>query len=187
MRWWTGREISRREALPLCGRACFCVVLVLGVWENDPTIALEPSLGLLFMPGGPKWKSSMKRLFTERHGGMKPRVSEELDELCRVGLLQLVEARISEEWFGLNFPFACSDGLGNAGTDIGKLKGKMAAYGVIRPDEWSCAGQNPADGQVFDLIEFSYEHIAEPIAGSNHPYLQHTHYSYNQRAGQTNF
>ena len=129
----------------------------------------------------------MKRLFTERHGGMKPRVSEELDELCRVGLLQLVEARISEEWFGLNFPFACSDGLGNAGTDIGKLKGKMATYGVIRPDEWSCAGQNPADGQVFDLIEFSYEHIAEPIAGSNHPYLQHTHYSYNQRAGQTKF
>ena len=129
----------------------------------------------------------MKRLFTERHGGMKPRVSEELDEPCRVGLLQLIEARISEEWFGSNFPFACSDGLGNAGTDIGKLKGKMAAYGVIRPDEWSRSGPNPTDGQIFDLIEFSYEHIAEPSAGGNHSYLQHTHYSYNQEAGRTKF
>ena len=129
----------------------------------------------------------MKRLFTERHGGMKPRVSEELDELCRAGLLQLVEARISEEWFGQAFPFACEDGRGNAGTDSNKLSGKMAAYGVIRPDEWRRSGSNPTDGQVFDLIEFSYEHIAEPIAGDKHSFWGHTHYSYNRKAGQRKF
>ena len=129
----------------------------------------------------------MKRLFTERHGGMKPRVSEELDERCRVGLLGLIEARISEEWFGLAFPFACEDGLGNAGTDSDKFSGKMAAYGVIRPDAWRRSGPNPTDGQVFDLIEFSYEHIAEPSAGENHSFLGHTHYSYNQEAGRTKF
>ena len=56
-----------------------------------------------------------------------------------------------------------------------------------RPDEWPRAGHNPADGEVFDLIEFSYEHIAEPCAGSNHSYLGHTHYSYNQAAGRTKF
>ena len=129
----------------------------------------------------------MRRLFTERHRGMKPCVSEELDDPCRVGLLGLVAARINEEWFGLTFPFACQDGLGNAGTDSDKLNGRMAAYRVIRPDEWIRAGQNPADGQVFDLIEFSYEHIAEPCAGSNHPYWGHTHYSYNQEVGRTKF
>ena len=129
----------------------------------------------------------MRRLFTERHEGMKPRVSEELDEPCRKGLLGLVEARIDEEWFGLAFPFACQDGQGNAGTDSNKLNGKMAAYGVIRPDEWNRTGQNPADGQVFDLIEFSYEHVAKPCAGSNHPYQGHTHYSYNQAAGRSKF
>ena len=80
------RSLKARSTSPLWS-ACFCVVLVLGAWENGPNIALEPSLGLLFMPGGPKRKSSMKRLFTERHGGMTPRVSEELDERCRVGLL----------------------------------------------------------------------------------------------------
>ena len=129
----------------------------------------------------------MKRLFTERHGGMKPRVSEELDEPCRKGLLGLVEARIDEEWFGSAFPFACQDGQGNAGTDSDKLNGKMAAYGVIRPDECHHAGHNPADGQVFDLIEFSYEHIAEPCAGSFHSYQGHTHYSYNQASGRIKF
>ena len=129
----------------------------------------------------------MRRLFTERHGGMKPRVSEELDETCRKGLLGLIEARIDEEWFGLAFPFACQDGQGNAGTDSNKLDGKMATYGVIRPDEWPRAEHNPTDGQVFDLIEFSYEHIAEPCSGSNHSYFGHTHYSYNQAAGRTKF
>ena len=129
----------------------------------------------------------MKRLFTERHGGMKPRVSEELDERCRLGLLGLIEARISEEWFGQAFPFACEDGLGNAGTDSNKLSGKMAAYGVIRPDERRCSGSYPTDGQVFNLIEFSYEYIAEPSAGDSHSYWGHTHYSYNQEVGRTKF
>ena len=90
----------------------------------------------------------MRHLFTERHGGTKPRVSEELDEPCRVGLLGLVEARISEGWFGLDFPFVCQYGRGTAGTDNDKLNKMMAAYGVI-----GAAERNPADGQVFDLIE----------------------------------
>ena len=37
------------------------------------------------------------------------------------------------------------------------------------------------------LIEFSYEHIAEPCAGSFHSYWGHTHYSYNQASGRTKF
>ena len=129
----------------------------------------------------------MSRLFTERHGGMKPRVSEELDDPCRVGLLQLVAARINEQWFGSAFPSFCEDGLGNAGTDSDKLYGKMAAYRVIRPDEWNSEGENPADGQVFNLIEFSYNHIAEPCAGSIHTFWGHTHYSYDQESGRTKF
>ena len=44
---------------------------------------------------------------------------------------------------GLAFPFACQDGQGNAGTDSDKLNGKMAAYGVIRPDECHHAGTIP--------------------------------------------
>ena len=130
----------------------------------------------------------MKRLFTERHGGMKPRVGEQLNDSCRLGLLSLVEARISEEWFGQAFPDACEDGLGNSGTSINKLYSKMDAYHVIRPDESSRAEQPPRDGQVFELIEFTYDHIAEPrIVGQPHSYWGHSHYTYDQQEGRRKY
>ena len=172
---------------PPCSRGVFFSSCHGSRGGNGPNIALEPPLGLLFVLGRAKKESLMQRLFTERHGGMKPRISEDLNEPCRRGLLGLVEARISEEWFGLAFPFACQDGLGNAGTDSDKLNGALAAYGVIRPDQQGDTGQKPADGLVFDLIEFSYEHIAEPCAGGNHSFWGHTHYSYNQGVGRTKF
>jgi hypothetical protein len=129
----------------------------------------------------------MKPLFTERHGGAKPRINEELDEPCRTGLLGLIEARISEEWFGLAFPCPCPDGQVNAGSDKDKLKGRMAAYAVIWPEDWLQAKQSPIDGQIFDLVEFSYEHIAEPNAYYAHSYWRHSHYSYDQKVGQAKF
>ena len=122
----------------------------------------------------------MRHLFTERHGGTKPRVSEELDEPCRVGLLGLVKARISEGWFGLDFPLVCQDGRGPTGTDNDKLNNMMTAYGVIGATE-----RNSADGQVFDLIEFSYEHIAEPNPYKDNHCWKHMHYSYDKAAGRT--
>lgn len=130
----------------------------------------------------------MKRLFTERHGAMKPRVGEQLNGPCRQGLLSLVKARISEEWFGQAFPDACEDGLGNSGTNINKLHSMMDAYHVIRPDEWSGVDKPPRDGQVFELIEFTYEHIAEPkIVGEPHSYWGHSHYTYDQQKGRRKY
>ena len=46
----------------------------------------------------------MKKLFTERHGGAKPRVSEILDIATRDGLLNLVSAYVGRDWLGLSFP-----------------------------------------------------------------------------------
>src|SRR6266849_355884 len=129
----------------------------------------------------------MKRLFTERHGATRPRVQEELDNASRNGLLGVVEARISEEWFGRSFPFDCQDGRGNAGTDQTKLKNMMAAYGIISPQEWRLAGKDPADGQVFDLLEFSFEHIAEPNAYEGHSFWGHSHFTYDLEAGRAKF
>ena len=137
---------------------------------------------------GLKRESSMRRLFTERQGGMKPRVGEQLNAPCRLGLLSLVEARISEEWFGQAFPHACEDGLGNAGTDTNKLYSMMAAYHVIRPEEWSRAEQPPGDGQIFDLVEFTYEHIASPrTVGQPHSFQGHSHYTYDQQEGRRKY
>jgi len=44
--------------------------------------------------------------------------------------------------------------------------------------------QETDDGQVFDLIEFSYEYIAEPKDTGFHSYWNHTHYDYDVEAGR---
>jgi hypothetical protein len=129
----------------------------------------------------------MKKLFTERRDGVKPRVQEALDGVSRNGLLSLIDSRIKAEWFGNAFPFACQDGQGNAGCDTNKLQTMMATYGVIWPDERSDGFQAPTDGQMFDLIEFSYESIAEPDAGYFHSFWSHYHYSYNVETGRDKF
>jgi AbiJ-like protein len=135
----------------------------------------------------------MKKLFTERHGSAVPRVKEELDEVTRNGLVELVRARIDEEWFGDSFPNMCPDGRGNGGCDKNKLETMARAYGVIWPDDLRSyrrtgeAGSDPSDGQVFDLIEFSYEHVSEPTAHDFHSYFGHSHYSYDRELGRQRF
>ncbi len=128
----------------------------------------------------------MKKLFTERHGEAKPRVAEVLDEPTRKGLLALVAARIDEEWFGLMFPNKCDDGYAYAGTAFHKLEDTMKGYGVIRPD--SVDGDNPpSDAQIFDLLEFAYEFIAEAENPHYHSFMSHSHYSYDRNKGRAKF
>jgi hypothetical protein len=135
----------------------------------------------------------MKKLFTERHSGAAPRVKEELDEITRNGLIALVQSRIEEEWFGDSFPAICPDGRGNGGCDKNKLETMMKAYGVIWPGDQDTYRhraedeQVPTDGEVFDLIEFSYEHVSEPTAHDFHSYFGHSHYSYNAKTGRQKF
>lgn len=129
----------------------------------------------------------MRRLFTERHGGLKPRTAESLDTATKKGLLELISARVDEQWFGQAFPFACQDGHGNAGTDTGKLRAMLATYDVIWPDDWKRSDDSPTDGQIFDLLEFSYEHIAEPNDYATHSYWGHSHYTYDQEKGRISF
>ena len=125
----------------------------------------------------------MRRLFTERHGQAKPRVAEALDETTRNGLLTLVSARIEEEWFGLSFPNKCDDGYAYAGTDVEKLRETMNGYDVLWPNDAE-RDNPPDDGTVFDLLEFTYEFIAEAKDPQYHSYMSHSHYSYDQEAGR---
>ena len=130
----------------------------------------------------------MKRLFTERHGGTKPRISLALDEATAKAVLELVYARISENWFGASFPYPCPDGQVNAGAADEKLRAKMATFDVVWPDDWRRREDEvPTDGQIFDLIEFSYEFIAEPHETSLHDYYRHYHYRYDRDSGRAKF
>lgn len=129
----------------------------------------------------------MKKLFTERHGAVKPRVAETLDAVTRDALLNLVRARMDEEWFGLRFPWKCRDGHANAGTDFTKLQATMEGYGVLWPRTAVDPDAPPTDRQVFDLVEFAYEHVAEALNPEFHSYWSHSHYTYDQQQGQAKF
>lgn len=135
----------------------------------------------------------MKKLFTERHGGGKPRTAENLNAPTREALLNLVASRVNEEWYGLSFPERCPDGYGYAGTDHEKLRRATNGYGLPWPADALRAGLESdetvalADGDVFDLLEFSYEVIARPDAGSYHSFFGHSHYSYDKEAGREAF
>jgi hypothetical protein len=45
----------------------------------------------------------------------------------------------------------------------------------------------PSDAEVFDLIEFLYEHAALPEAYEFHSYHRHDHFRYDQAGGRTRF
>ncbi|WP_176385764.1 AbiJ-NTD4 domain-containing protein [Paraburkholderia youngii] len=87
----------------------------------------------------------------------------------------------------MSFPSNCPDGRGNAGTDLEKLQATMKGYHLISPLDRFDPDQPPSDSQVFDLLEFSYECVAEPQAGDFHSYFAHSHDSYNQDAGREKF
>ncbi len=129
----------------------------------------------------------MKKLYTERHGSIKPRIAEVLDDATRGALLTLIRARMDEEWFGLAFREQCSDGYAYAGTDFGKLKATMAGYGLLWPREPVDSDAPPDEGAIFDLVEFSYEHVAEALDPQFHSYMSHSHYTYDQESGRQKF
>ena len=129
----------------------------------------------------------MKKLFTERHGATKPRVSETLDDTTRNALWTLISGRIDEEWFGLSFPQKCDDGYAYAGTDFTKLKAMMVGYGLVWPRGNYDQYNPPSDSQLFDLLEFSYQFIADAKNPSLHTYMSHSHYDYDRESGQDKF
>ena len=45
----------------------------------------------------------------------------------------------------------------------------------------------PEQSQIFDLIEFLYEHAALPNAFSYHGFFRHDHFDYDQDAGRAKF
>jgi hypothetical protein len=130
----------------------------------------------------------MARYFTERHGQPEPRVKEFLDGDIRGALLRLVQTRIADNSFGESFPDQCPDGRGNSGVNETALRDVMGGYRIIWPaDVQRLDDDQITDGQLFDLLEFSYEHISEPVPGENHSWFGHCHYTYQRDTGRERF
>jgi hypothetical protein len=128
----------------------------------------------------------MKKLFTERHGMNEPRVKEAFDADLTKGLLIVINAKIDENLFGETFSDDCSDGGGHStGCDLRKLEEGLATYKVIWPRGWPKENDEwPSDPQLFDLVEFLYEHAGLPKSYSYHSFFGHDHLSYDQEAGR---
>jgi hypothetical protein len=130
----------------------------------------------------------VKKLFTERHGMAAPRTGEELSADAAKALIGFINARIDENWFGEQFPEFCPDGPVNIGCDVQKLRAALSGYRVIWPKDWpDQEGGVPSDPQIFDLLEFSYEHVALPSAGSHHGFFRHDHLTYDSETGREKF
>jgi hypothetical protein len=130
----------------------------------------------------------MRKLFTERTAQPEPRVKETLEGKVRATLFQIVEQRIGDNSFGLCFASQCPDGQGNSGVDVVSLRAMMEGFKVIWPEDARRMDDDQThDHQIFDLLEFAYEHIARPIPGDFHPYFRHYHYEYDQEEGRKQF
>ena len=131
----------------------------------------------------------MKKLFTERHGMTEPRVKEDLDADLKRGILTVINAKVAENLFGGAFSEECPDGGNRSiGCDLDKLRTGLAAYKVIWPRGWPDENGNwPRDAQLFDLVEFLYEHAGLPEAYGSHPFFGHSHLSYDQTKGRAKF
>ncbi len=131
----------------------------------------------------------MRKLFTERHGMSEPRVKEALDTDLTKGLLTVINAKIDENLFGEAFSDDCPDGGSNStGCDLRKLEEGLAAYNVIWPRGWPKENNEwPSDPQLFDLLEFLYEHAGLPKSYAYHSFFGHDHLSYDKQAGRDKF
>lgn len=132
----------------------------------------------------------MRKLFTERRDGTKPRVAESLTDAAKLELLLLIHEKYEKEWFGFKYNWKCADGLSDhAGTSDAKLRAALEGYGLPTPSDWMgfATEDLPPDDKVFDLIEFSWEVIAESKIETWHDYLRHHHYDYNQKSGRDLF
>jgi AbiJ N-terminal domain 4 len=98
--------------------------------------------------------------------------------------MTLIRNRANDGWFGREYPEQCPDGRGPTGTDTQALREVLAAhriYDIFGP------GVPPSTLELLDLIEFSYEKIAEPERTGHHSFFDHYHLVFNQDEGRTNF
>jgi hypothetical protein len=129
----------------------------------------------------------MKRLFSERYGGGETRIVQQLTVSVKATVLQIVQTKVEDNAFGNSFPSRCPDGPVNAGTDENAIRTSMAGFRVIWPADHRGEEGTLSDSQIYDLIEYIYEHVATALPGSYHGFFSHYHYTYNQDDGRQRF
>src|SRR5580698_1062035 len=122
--------------------------------------------------------------FTDRNLGALPRVSTELNEDVRRGIVGLLRTRTQDGSFGLEYPEQCSDGRGPTGTNTNTLGDALVGYRLFNFLE---GGELPSTHDTLDLIEFAYDKIAQPRRDSYHGFFDHYHLVFSQDEGRAKF
>lgn len=124
--------------------------------------------------------------FSDREGGPRPRILEEFSATAWGGVTALFQSLVSTGAFGIDYPNTCPDGLGAIGTNEDTLA--MAVRADLPDLPWPLESWSvPPALVVLDLIQFSFQHVAEPIRGGFHKFFGHYHLTFDRNKGQGSF
>ena len=142
----------------------------------------------------------MSDYFSDRDRGPRLRTEETFTAPAWGGIVAAVSGRVSAGAFGASFPDECSDGHGTTGTSVHTMGlaalaeiPQLAEAGTTGLPPW---GAEPASGwplradripptlAILDLVEFCFQHVAEPEEIDYHPFLRHSHLRFEQGKGR---
>ena len=127
--------------------------------------------------------------FSERELGERPRAQEEIGEGPWGGFRVLMEKKIDDGSFGIDYPDSCPDGEGPAGTNRYVFDTAMRAEIPNLPeDPWRSGWDGiPETVDILDMLEFCWMHVGEPSNGIYHSYFRHFHLTYDRDMGRFKF
>jgi len=122
--------------------------------------------------------------YSDRENGPKARTIEESTLAAWRGIWALIATRLENGSFGHAFPSTCPDGNGVIGSYDQLLEAAANGHGVV----WPIDRENVPDTlRVMDLLEFCYQHVAEPSKAWNHSFYTHYHLNFNVPEGREKF
>ena len=127
--------------------------------------------------------------FSDRELGERPRIQEVIESDVWTALEFMIQKRIDDGSFGIDYPSACPDGRGPCGTNQIAFHAVMHAEVPNFPEEvWKGTwGYSPNTIDILDVLEFCCRHVGEPSQGTFHSFFQHYHLSFDREAGRQRF
>jgi hypothetical protein len=119
--------------------------------------------------------------FSDRERGPKPRTSEDITPTVWKALCGLIQTRIDNGAFGIDFPEQCGDGYGPCGTNPALMEAAAHGHAITWP---LSPGDMPDLFSILDALEFCFAHVSEPIQDGYHSFFSHYHLSFEREKGQ---
>lgn len=127
--------------------------------------------------------------FSDREFGPRSRTEEEIPENVWGGITYLIKTRITDGFFGNEFPSYCEDDEDNqiiTGCNLNNLS--LVLKSEVSGITWPLDPEDTPDTlNILDLIEFCHRYVAKPESYKYHDYWRHSHLKFNIEEGQKHF